>query len=150
MSKGITELIEDSARYQLENELGDLGWSDYAVTIGYVPPEDGPPVVSVWYNKEVKVPAELGNSGDKVTYILDITIRGKNDGDMKAIKDQIKGCLHPLAIIDFNTAMPEDEGFDADAQLWATASVYQIDATIQDVDNNIALVAVGIQPNRII
>lgn len=131
IDKQAEELVADSLRYQIEQGLDTLGWDDIDewVIIGYVQPESSPPVVAVNYNTESHKPRELGSKRTQPTYIFDIEIRGSSDKEASALKDCIigsgsnDGLLNPLRIIDMNTAMPGDVGFDAEAQTICWASV---------------------------
>jgi len=131
INKQAEKLIEDSLRYQIETGLGTLGWDDTDewVIIGYVEPESSPPVVAVKYNRESQIPRELGSKRTQGIYIFNIEIRGSSDEEASAIKDCIigsganDGIINPLRIIDMNTKMPGDAGFNAVTQTLVYASV---------------------------
>ena len=133
INKQAEELITDSLVYQIQQGLTTLGWSNTTkwVIIGYVEPEGGPAVVAIDYNREVQIPRELGSKRTQGIYIFNIEIRGTSDKEASTLKDMLigsgsnDGILNPLRIINTNTAMPGDGGFNAVTQTitWASVSI---------------------------
>ena len=150
IDKGAETLVEDSLRYQLEMALDTAGWTDPEdwVIIGYVEPESSPPVVAVKYNREIARTYEMGNKRPQMVYFVDIDIRGSTSEESAALKDTVLQSVHPLRIINFNTAMPEDNAFDAEDQTLAWGDVIIKSARVVSEFDNTRRVLLTVVPKK--
>ena len=113
-------LIMKSIILHLQTALTTVGWTtpeDWVVE-GYINdnPDSRPPVVGVFVGETNGRSFELGNSNRQGLHSVEIEVWAVNTNQLLDLLSCVSNNVDNIQIIDFNTAMPGDVGYDADAQ----------------------------------
>ena len=142
--------ILDSVLVHIQSTLTDLGYSDTDqwVKRGYIQPETSPPAVAVSYGSGAWSEFETGSLSLEDRIRVRVDIYASTATQLEDLMAQIANNLEPMRIINFNTAMPGDAGYDAEAQTIAWAFITDIAGVILDPLEHTARVNFLLRPDR--
>ena len=116
----IDTIVQISLIEHLRTALTAEGWSDTSdwVVAGYIDvnPTSRPPVVGVHIPETHRSSFEVGSTSRQGHYTVEIEVWGANITQLQALLTCISKNVDCVQLVDFNTAMPGDDGYDADAQ----------------------------------
>lgn len=113
-----TQLVKLSVLEHIKAALVAAGWSNVSkwVRLGYIEQETSPPAVGIECTETHRITYEVGGAIRGIRAYIDIEVEAIDKPQLEDLKDTIEGCLDNIQIVNFNTAMPGDDGYDADAQ----------------------------------
>ena len=144
-----SRIVQLSVQQHIEALLVAQGWDspDEWVIMGHVQPESRVPVVAVLVTTSNGRSFELGNSSLQFSHSIEIEIKGKATPQAHDLKDIIAKNLNSMFIVNFNVAMPDDIGYDADAQRLAAANVMSVSSRVVDELEHTARVSFILRPD---
>jgi hypothetical protein len=114
-----TRLVHKSIIQHLKTVLTTVGWSSPGdwVRTGYLSLNAPEPTAVGVPEPEMRGRSfELGNTNKLGTYFVDIECRAASNPQLSDLMSSIASNVSSIQIVDFNTAEPDDVGYDADAQ----------------------------------
>lgn len=121
-----TQLVQKSLKQHLIAALTTAGFTspEDFVDIGSISKEtDDVPIVGIPIPEVTGKKTEIGSNTRRHTYLVDIEVKGKTNGQMSALMDVIGDNVNNVAIIDFNVYETTHPSYDAAAQTVARGSV---------------------------
>lgn len=147
MAKNDTALILESVITHIDGVLTGEGWTVEVVPGGEIDSNTEPPVVGVQVTDERTWGLESGSVTLATEFRFEVIVYADTDGRMDDLKDVIIKNLHGIDIINFNTAMPGDVGYDADAQRLAGGHATGVRSSVVDRGENIVKITFELQPD---
>ena len=151
MNKQDTELVQLSLVEHIRAALLTSGWTTPAKWVNpvYIEPETSPPAVGVRVLSVRRTTYESGNIKRQGNYRIVIDVKGANAVQLSDLDDCITNNLSGIAIINFNTAMQGDGGYDAAAQTIAYGECSEnIEANIIDLVEFQSRITFILRPDR--
>ena len=120
------QLVQKSLKQHIITALTAAGFTDPSdfVSIGNISKEsDDVPIVGIPLPEVTGKKTEIGSNTRRHTYLVDIEVKGKTNGQMSALMDVIGDNVNNVAIINFNVYETNHPSYDADAQTVARGQI---------------------------
>ena len=121
-----TRLVHKSIIQHLKAVLTTVGWTtpENWVRDGFLPLNPEEPIMVAVPEPERRTRSfELGNSSRLGIYFVDVECLAKTNAQLSDLMTSIVENIDNIQIVDFNTAEPDDVGYDADAQEVARGNI---------------------------